>query len=219
LLRRAIQKGLAGETTLEGFLGLDAAGRVVEPRRWSLVQTRPLVLEFLDSPTAIGSFLPDVVEVVKDGLATLETVQVSAHRRRTPEASEFRAHVSNPAVPHSEVPPVMQKSINGQLLRIFVDESDKLGDKPLYRGLIDKAWELGMSNAIVLRASTGFGTHKKVHTDRSPDYVSDLPILIEIVGTTEEIGRFLPFLEKVVPEGLITVEDVKFLRLGSRTGT
>src|SRR4051794_14582191 len=80
LLRRAIRRGLVGETTLEGFLGLDASGKVVEPGRWALVEHRPLVLQFFDSPRAIGEFLPDVVEVVPAGLATLERAHVLAYR-------------------------------------------------------------------------------------------------------------------------------------------
>jgi PII-like signaling protein len=61
----------------------------------------------------------------------------------------------------------------------------------------------------------GFGAHRRVHTNRSPDYVADLPVLVEVVGTAEEIARLLPFLDQAVPEGLITLEGVKMLRLGA----
>ncbi|HSQ58260.1 MAG TPA: DUF190 domain-containing protein, partial [Gemmata sp.] len=49
LLRRAIRRGLVGETTLEGFLGIDSTGKVIEASRWVLIQTRPMVLEFFDT--------------------------------------------------------------------------------------------------------------------------------------------------------------------------
>jgi PII-like signaling protein len=65
----------------------------------------------------------------------------------------------------------------------------------------------------------GFGTHRRLHTDRFPDYVTDLPVLVEIVGTADEIVRLLPFLDEAVPEGLITIEGVKMLRLGHRNGS
>jgi uncharacterized protein len=220
LLRRAIQRGLVGETTLEGFLGLDAAGNVVEPGRWSLVETRPLVLEFLDSPRVIGAFLPDVVDVVPAGLATLERAHVLAYRRRSEEAARFASHLEVPGrpdpaayLPDPEEFPVMRTAVEGQLLRIFVDDTDTFDGKPLYRAVIDKAHELGMTNAVVLRAPMGFGTHRRLHTDRSVDYASDLPVLVEVVGTPEEIARLLPFLDEAVPEGLITLEGVMMLRL------
>jgi len=224
LLRRAIRRGLVGETTLEGFLGLDAAGRVVEPGRWALVETRPLVLEFFDSPQAIGEFLTDVVAVVPAGLATLERAHVLAYRRRSAEAAQFASHLAVPDrpdpaayLPSPEEFPVMRTTVDGQLLRVFIDDTDTFAGKPLYRALIEKAHELGMTNAVVLRAPMGFGTHRRLHTDRFPDYATDLPILVEVVGTPEEIVRLLPFLDEAVPEGLITIEGVKMLRLSGMT--
>ncbi len=224
LLRRAMKRKLIGETTLEGFLGLDASGKVVEPGRWALVETRPLVLEFLDSPRAIGEFLPDLVEVVHAGLATLERAHVLAYRRRAVEASRFAEYLTVPGrpepaayLPSPEEFPIMRTTVDGQLLRIFVDDTDTFGGKPLYRAVIEKAHELGMTNAIALRAPMGFGTHRRLHTDRSPDYANDLPVLVEVVGTPEEITRLLPFLDEAVPEGLITIEGVKMLRLGTHT--
>jgi PII-like signaling protein len=224
LLRRAVRRGLVGETTLEGFLGLDASGKIVEPGRWALVEHRPLVLEFFDSPRAIGEFLPDVVEVVAAGRATLERAHVLAYRRRAADAAGLASHLAVPDrpdpaayLPDPEEYPVMRTAVDGQLLRIFVDDTDTFAGKPLYRAVIDKAAELGMTNAVVLRAPVGFGTHRRVHTDRSPDYLTDLPVLVEVVGTAEEITRLLPFLDEAVPEGLITVEGVKMLRLGKQS--
>jgi uncharacterized protein len=225
LLQRAIRRGLIGETTLVGFLGLDSSGKVVEPSRWSLVETRPLVLEFFDSPKVIGEFLPDIIEVIPAGLATLERAHVLAYRRRAVEASRFASHLGIPGrpepatyLPSPEEFPIMRNAVDGQLLRIFMDDTDAFGGKPLYRAVIDKAHDLGLTNALVLRAPMGFGTHRRVHSDRFPDYVTDLPILVEIVGTAEEVARLLPFLDESVPEGLITIEGLKMLTLGNRSG-
>jgi PII-like signaling protein len=225
LLTRAVRRGLVGETTLEGVLGLDAAGAVVEPGRWALVQRRPLVLEFFDSPHAIGAFLPDLVGVVHEGLATLERAHVLAYRRRAAEGTAFATHLGNPDrpdddahLPNPEEFPIMRTAVDGQLLRIFIDDTDTFEGKPLYRAVIDKAHDLGLTNAVVLRAPMGFGTHRRVHTDRFPDYVAELPVLVEVVGTPEEIVRLLPFLDEAVPEGLVTIEGVRMMRLGNRTG-
>src|SRR5207249_1270156 len=102
--------------------------------------------------------------------------------------------------------------------RIFIDDADTYGHQPLYRAVIEKARELGLSNAVVLRAPKGFGTHHRLHTDASPDYATELPVLIEVVGTVEEIARLLPFLDEAVPEGLITTEGVKMLLPRDRPG-
>ena len=46
---------------------------------------------------------------------------------------------------------------------------------------------------------------------RNPRYM-DLPIVIEIVDTEENIKRLLPFLDETVKEGLITMERVRVIR-------
>jgi PII-like signaling protein len=221
LLARAMKRELAGATELEGFLGLDAAGRLVESRRWSLVERRPVAMEFFDSPRAVGAFLADVAEVVRTGLATLERAHVLAYRRRADEAGRAAAHLELPGLPDQaaylpspEEFPVMRQATDGQLLRVFVDDADQYQGRPLYRVIVEKARELGLSNAIVLRAPMGFGTHRRVRSDRFPDYVTELPVLIEIAETPENVRRLLPFLDEAVPEGLITVEGVKMLRFG-----
>ena len=112
----------------------------------------------------------------------------------------------------------MRTAADGQLLRVFIDDADTYGHQPLYRAVLEKARALGLSNAVVLRAPKGFGTHQRLHTDSSPDYVTELPVLVEVVGTPEEIGRLLPFLDEAVPEGLITIEGVKML-LPQRAGS
>jgi PII-like signaling protein len=217
LIRRAVRRGIMGETTLEAFLGLDSAGNVIEPQRWSLVRERPLVLEFLDRTRAIAGFLTDVVEVVPVGLATLEPVRVLTQRRMAgtgsddPPEKDWRATLEEFAI--------MRDTVDGQLLRVFIDDTDTYGDKPLYQAILDTARELGLTSAVVLRAPVGFGSHHRIHTASSPDYFTDLPVLVEITGTSEEIGRLLPFLEQAVPEGLVTLEDVKMLRLGSTPPT
>ncbi len=47
----------------------------------------------------------------------------------------------------------------GQLLRIFIGESDKYEGKPLYEWLVIKAKEHGLAGATVLRGLMGFGAN------------------------------------------------------------
>jgi PII-like signaling protein len=221
LLQRALRRGLVGETTLVGFLGLDASGKLIESSRWALVKQLPLVLEFFDSPQAIGGLLSDLIEVVPEGLASLERVHVLIYRDGSTNLSRPPAYppASQPpgaagALPSPEEFPIMLRAVDGQLLRIFVDDTDTYAGQPLYRAIIEYARDQGLTNAVVLRAPMGFGTHRRVHTDRFPDSITDLPVLIEIVGTADELARLYPFLDEAVPEGLITIENVKMLRLG-----
>ncbi len=102
----------------------------------------------------------------------------------------------------------------GHLLRIFVNEVDKHKGLPTYEWILGEARRQGLAGATVLRGLQGFGAHSHVHTAKVLRLSADLPIIIEIVDTTEKIEAFLPSIEEAVPEGLATLEkvDIRFYR-------
>jgi hypothetical protein len=104
--------------------------------------------------------------------------------------------------------------ISGQArrLRIYIGESDKYKGTPLYHAIVLKAKELGLAGATVFRGVEGFGANSRIHSARILDISSDLPILIDIVDSIEYINLLLPFLDEVVKEGLITIEDVEIIK-------
>ena len=105
----------------------------------------------------------------------------------------------------------------GQLLRIFVGESDKHAGLPLYEWIVRRAREHHMAGATVLRGLEGFGAHCRVHTAKVLRLAQDLPIVVEIVDTKENIQRFLEVVDDAIEEGIATLEDVHvhFYRGGS----
>lgn len=104
----------------------------------------------------------------------------------------------------------------GYLLRIFLGESDRHGDKPLYEWLVHKAREHGLAGATVLRGLEGFGAHSRLHTAKILRLSTDLPVVVEIVDTQEKIDAFMPLVDGAVREGLATLEKVvvRFYRSG-----
>jgi PII-like signaling protein len=94
----------------------------------------------------------------------------------------------------------------GQLLRIFIGESDKHEGKPLYEWIVIKAKEHGLAGATVLRGLMGFGANSRIHTSKILRLSLDLPIVVEIVDTPERIEEFLSCIEAVVTVGLVTIE-------------
>jgi len=97
----------------------------------------------------------------------------------------------------------------GQLLRIFIGESDKHEGKPLYEWLVIKAKEYGLAGATVLRGLMGFGANSRIHTSKILRLSLDLPIVVEIVDTPEKIKDYLSHIETVVTEGLVTLEKAE----------
>jgi len=107
-----------------------------------------------------------------------------------------------------------------ELLRIFIGEDDRIGGHPLYRVIVEKARERGLAGATVLRGIMGFGAHSRMHYAGVLRISEDLPIVVEIVDRPDRIEAFLPELDGMIGEGLITIENVRVLayRPGAERG-
>ena len=100
----------------------------------------------------------------------------------------------------------MQIPKQAMLLRVFFGENDRFGHQPLYEAIVLKAREMHLAGATVLRGPMGFGHSSRLHTAKVLRLSFDLPIVIEIVDAPDKIEAFMPDLEAMVGDGLITLE-------------
>jgi len=102
----------------------------------------------------------------------------------------------------------------GVLLRIFIGEADRHGGRPLSEVIVETARKRGLAGATAWKGFMGFGAHSHMHTAKVLRLSTDLPVIIEIVDTREKVEAFLPELEDLVGEGLVTLEraDVRIYR-------
>lgn len=105
----------------------------------------------------------------------------------------------------------MKIPTEGKLLRIFIGESDKWQGKPLYEEIIYLARKKGMAGATAIKGFMGFGCKSHMHTTKLLRLSEDLPIIIEIVDSEEKINQFIPSLDEMVKEGLITLEKANII--------
>ena len=99
----------------------------------------------------------------------------------------------------------------GKLLRIFVGESDRWHGKPLYQAIVERVRKEGLAGATVIRGIEGFGADSRLHTARILRLSENLPVLIEIADSAEQIERILPVLDEMVGEGMVIVERVEVI--------
>jgi PII-like signaling protein len=102
------------------------------------------------------------------------------------------------------------------LMRIFIGERDKAAsgkDKghPLHQALVSYFRRNGFPGATVVRAIAGFGAHSRVRTTSIEILSLDLPIVVEVVATEEDIQRALPDLNEMIDGGLVTLERVRVI--------
>lgn len=112
----------------------------------------------------------------------------------------------------------MKPPDEGKLLRIFIGETDAYQGKALYEAIVLKARELNLAGTTVFRGIMGYGAASRIHSIKLLRLSEDLPVMIEIVDTEENIEKILPFLDETVSDGLITMEKVKIIKYRSGKG-
>lgn len=98
-----------------------------------------------------------------------------------------------------------------ELLRIFIGEDDRHHGRPLYEAIVQAAHDHGMAGATVLRGIMGYGAHSRLHTAKILRLADNLPVVVEIVDTPEQIESFLQTLDNMITEGLVTREKANVI--------
>ena len=99
----------------------------------------------------------------------------------------------------------------GRRIRIYIGESDQWHAKSLYMAIVQEARKHGLAGATVARGIMGFGAHSVVHETRLFSLSQDRPVVVEIVDTDEKIRSFIPVLDAMIHEGMITTSEVEIV--------
>src|SRR5579863_6697144 len=105
----------------------------------------------------------------------------------------------------------MQNYRSAKLLRLHFTERDRYGGKSLHEAIFETCQELKIAGVTVFRGLEGFGDTAEIH--RSHLLTHDLPIMVQIVDSEENVQRLLPVVEDMMTNGLIAMSDVKILRI------
>ncbi len=79
IVHRAHAAGIAGASVFRGIEGYGASSHIHTSRILSLSEDLPCAVVIVDTEERIRSFLPEVDELVTDGLVLLDTVEVVRH--------------------------------------------------------------------------------------------------------------------------------------------
>jgi PII-like signaling protein len=101
-----------------------------------------------------------------------------------------------------------------KLMRIFIGEDDTYNGKPLFKVIVNYCKENGIAGATVIRGIYGYGASSTIHSSRTLALSQDLPIIIEIIDTMENIEKILPDIETMIKDthGIITLELAEIIK-------
>jgi PII-like signaling protein len=219
IVESARREGLQGATLLKGFMGLRPDGSLLKENPWALTQEVPVIVEVVDGPHHVKKLLARVEPSFKDGTITLERAHVALYRGGEADAKPKDVAPRCDVIATKDASTAweletMRMPEEGVLLRIFIGESDreKGRDRPLYEAIVLRAREAHLAGATVLKGPMGFGRHSRMHTSKLLELSTDLPILIEIVDAEEKVRAFMPVVDELVTEGLVTLEAVRIIK-------
>lgn len=98
------------------------------------------------------------------------------------------------------------------LARVYFGESDKWHRRPLGAALIERLRGEGFAGATLFHGTAGFGARSVIHSSHILRLSEDLPVVLEVVDTEEQMERLVPILDEMVHEGLVTMERVRVLK-------
>jgi PII-like signaling protein len=107
----------------------------------------------------------------------------------------------------------------GLRLTIWIGADDIWHHKPLSHEIVRRAREAGLAGATVLHGVEGYGSHSVVHTVHLLSMIDNLPLVIVIVDSEDSIRAFLPQLDELVNEGMVTLDQVESIRYADNRKT
>jgi PII-like signaling protein len=99
-----------------------------------------------------------------------------------------------------------------RLLRIFMSNTDKFKNKPLYEVIVYAAQRFGIAGATVLKGIMSFGESSRINSLKFWEVSEKLPVVIEIIDEANKIESFFesikPYFEKINKGFIVTIEKV-----------
>lgn len=192
-------RGVAGATVTRAMEGYGAHQVVHTPKIEVLAEHLPIKIEFVDSVEKVEEVLPTLYDMVNDGLMEVQDTQIIKVARKDIAAE--------PPTPHTKT------RQPAKLMRVFLGESDRWHDEPLYDAIVKKLRMLQIAGATVYRGIYGYGAKGHTHKQSFLHISRDLPVMISVVDVPEKIAQAAEAVEQMMTDGLIVVSDVEMTRL------
>jgi hypothetical protein len=101
--------------------------------------------------------------------------------------------------------------MKASLLRIYLSENDKYEGKTAHHAVLEFLKDAGVAGATVHHCMEGYGVHNRIHTAGVLSLGTDLPVIIQAVDKEEKIKLIIPQLKKMLPNELITLQEIEIV--------
>ena len=199
ILTYLLRKGVSGATATRATAGFGAHQTLDSGKADIFTAHLPVRIEFIESAEMVDELMPALYDMVSDGLIEVQDTNVVKV-----------ANEKDPAPlrgPHTELRGA------ARLMRIYLGESDKWQDEPLYEAIVKRLRLMDIAGATVYRGILGFGVKGHTHKSGLLPFSHDLPVVISVVDSPEKLAQAIERIEPMMQDGLIVLSDVDVIRL------
>lgn len=199
ILTFLLHRGVAGATATRATAGFGAHQVMHTAKIELLSQHLPIRIEFIESAQKVDELLPALYDMVSDGIIEVHATEVvkAANKEHPPHEKPARTELTGKA----------------RIMRIYVGESDKWQDQPLYEAIVQRLRFMDIAGATVYRGILGYGVKGHTHKSGAFPFSHDLPIMISVVDTEEKLTQAVESIEAMMQDALIVLSEVDVIRL------
>ena len=192
-------RGVTDANVVRGIAGFGADHHLHTTRILRLTENLPVRIEFVESAEVVSELLPKLHEMVGAGL--IESQDTTVVKCDAPAAAARRAEV-----------PRLKQQAAAKLMRIYIGESDRWREKPLYQALVESMRANNIAGVTVYQGILGYGANRRMRQDRTLALSQDRPIMLSVVDSEEKLRALVPLLDEMIQQGLVVFSDVDVIK-------
>jgi PII-like signaling protein len=190
-------RGVSGATVTRGIAGFGSDHHMHTTRLVELATSLPIKIEFIETPDKVDEVMPKLHEIAGSGLIEVQDTNVYKPARTPNKTQE---------------PPALKIEGKAKLMRIYIGESDRWGDKPLHVALLEALRANDIAGVTVYAGVVGYGANRRMRQEKTLTLSKDRPIMLSVVDTEEKLRAFTPILDKMVQQGLVVMSNVDIVK-------
>jgi PII-like signaling protein len=192
-------KRVSGATVLRPIEGFGAHHHTHSFRMEATMEHMPIRIEFVDTAERVEEVLPNLYDMVRDGLIEVQDTTIVRDVKEEDADREPYHHAEERAT--------------AKMMRIFLGEGDQWEGQPLYDAIVKRLRMLDIAGATVYRGILGYGLKGRTHKEHLLSLHPDLPIMISVIDSEAKIETAIGAVSAMLADGLIVLSDAEVIRV------
>ena len=192
-------KRVSGATVLRPIEGFGAHHHTHSLRMEATMEHMPIRIEFVDTPERVQEVLPNLYDMVRDGLIEVQDTTIVRDVKEEDADREPHHHAEERAT--------------ARMMRVFLGEGDQWEGQPLYDAIVKRLRMLDIAGATVYRGILGYGLKGRTHKERLLSLHHDLPVMISVIDSGAKVETAIGAVSEMLSGGLIVLSDAEIVRV------